>query len=70
MSNENEVNEFKEQAGCLAIGISFLIPIVGVIIYFVNKGKVKNPSAYLYAALGGVAFVVIASIIRSAGGAS
>ncbi|MBQ3656692.1 MAG: hypothetical protein II956_07600 [Bacteroidales bacterium] len=48
-----------EKAGILAIIISFLIPIAGVIIYFVNKSKVSNPNAYLIAAAIGFAIGLI-----------
>ena len=44
------MNENKEKAGVFAVICSFLLPIVGVILYFVNKNKVENPSAYLIAA--------------------
>ena len=52
-------NEDKEKAGCLGIGASFLIPIIGVIIYFSNKDKVENANAYLIAAGCGFAIGVI-----------
>lgn len=52
--------EKKEKAGFLALLFSFLIPIVGVIIYLVNKDKVKNDSSYLILALCGfVVFFVL-----------
>lgn len=44
------MNENQEKAGVFAVICSFLIPIVGVILYFVNKNKVSNPNAYLIAA--------------------
>ena len=40
-------------AGAGLIIVSFLIPIAGVIGYFVKKDKVSNPGAYLIAALIG-----------------
>lgn len=43
----------KEKASCFAVGCSFLIPIVGVVCYFVQKDKVENPNSYLIAALCG-----------------
>ena len=49
----------QERAGILALICSFLFPIVGVIIYFVNKDKVSNPSAYLIAAAIGFALGLI-----------
>lgn len=42
------------KAGIFALIVSFLIPIAGVIIYFIEKDKVSNPSAYLKCALAGV----------------
>ena len=41
----------QEKAGCLGILISFLFPIIGIIIYYVKRDSVSNPKAYLYAAL-------------------
>lgn len=46
----------KGKAGIFALICSFLFPIVGVIIYFVQKDKVADPVKYLYAA--GAGFVV------------
>lgn len=40
-------------AGVGLIFVSFLIPIAGVIGYFIKKNKVSNPGAYLIAALIG-----------------
>lgn len=56
----------KEEAGCLGIGASVLFPIIGVVIYFVQKNDVKNPSAYLWGALAGM---VIGLVLRLATGA-
>ena len=49
----------QEKAGVFAVICSFLFTIVGVIIYFVNREKVTNPSAYLIAALVSFAINVI-----------
>lgn len=51
--------EKKEKAGGLGLIFSFLIPILGVIIYFINKDEVENAAAYLLAALGGIIFALI-----------
>lgn len=51
MAQENE-----NKAGIFALIISFILPLVGVIIYFVKRKEVCNPNNYLYAALAG--FVV------------
>jgi hypothetical protein len=47
--------EGMEKAGCWGIGFSFLFPIVGIIMYFVNKDKVEDAKTYLIAALIGFA---------------
>lgn len=46
----------QEKAGTIALIFSFLMPLIGIICYFVNKKDVENPSAYLYAA--GAGFVL------------
>lgn len=48
----NEENK-QEEAGCFGLGFSFFFPIVGFIMYFTQKGSVKNPGAYGKAALAG-----------------
>lgn len=61
--NQEDQDNGKEEAGCLGIGASVLFPIIGVIIYFVQRKEVKNPSAYLYGALGGfIAGLIIRAI--------
>ncbi len=64
-----DVQEVEKNAGCVGIGFSFLIPIIGVILYFGKKNSVLNPKAYLYAALAGFIFAVIVNIIAGAAGA-
>ena len=56
------MSENTESAGTLALIVSFLFPLFGIICYFVQKKSVENPSAYLYAALGGF---VLGLIMRS-----
>lgn len=58
--------EGTERAGVLALIFSFLFPLIGIICYFVQKKTVENPSAYLYAALGGF---VVGIILRAAAAA-
>ena len=58
MENENNT-PYQEKAGCIGILISFLFPIIGIILYFVKKDSVSNASAYLYAAL----FMIILGMI-------
>ena len=66
-----EINTQQPQennAGCIGIGFSVLFPIVGIILYFVQKKSVNNPSAYLYGALAGFAIGVILKILAAAAG--
>ncbi len=49
----------KEPAGCVIIGISFLIPIVGLVLYFAKKEDTINPESYLWAAIIGFVFNII-----------
>lgn len=65
---ENKVKESGEpgDAGCIGIGFSFFFPIVGVIMYFVQKKAVSNPSAYLYAALGGFCLGFLLRVMQGA----
>ena len=44
--------------------LSFFIPIVGIILYFVYKGKEAETAQYcLYAALGSIALGLIAGLL-------
>jgi len=61
-----EENVTKQKAGVFALICSFFFPIVGIIIYFVNKKNVENPSSYLWAALGGF---IVGFILRMLAGA-
>ena len=49
----------QEKAGVIALIFSFLFPLVGIICYFAQRKYVENPSAYLYAALGGFVLGII-----------
>lgn len=42
-----------KKAGIFALVCSFLIPIVGIVCYFVKKNEVENPNSYLVAAFCG-----------------
>jgi hypothetical protein len=66
--NNEEFNnqEPEEAAGCVGIGFSFFFPIVGIIMYFTQKKSVYNPSAYLYAALGGFGLGILLRIVTGA----
>lgn len=52
-------NQSEKKAGVFALIVSFLIPIVGVVIYFIKRKEVENASAYLIAAGGGFVFGLI-----------
>ncbi|MDO5075446.1 MAG: hypothetical protein Q4D66_06220 [Bacteroidales bacterium] len=41
------------KAGLLALLISFFIPLVGIVLFFVKRGSVANASSYLISALLG-----------------
>lgn len=63
MSEELKQNQENEKnAGCIGIGFSVLFPIVGIIMYFVQKKSVSNPSAYLFAALFGIVIGLLGRI--------
>lgn len=49
-------NSNSNKAGILALILSFIFPLIGIILFFVKKNEVENAKAYLWAALGG--FVV------------
>lgn len=57
--------ETPQKAGVIALIASFLIPIVGIICYFVNRNKVENASAYLWASTAGAALGAISRYIFS-----
>ena len=61
----NTPQQEEKNAGCIGIGFSVLFPIVGIILYFVQKKSVNNPSAYLY----GAGFL-IGLILRAIGAAA
>ncbi len=50
MESENKSNK----AGVIALIVSFIIPILGVIIYLIKRKEVVNAVSYLYAAAAGV----------------
>lgn len=51
---KTDYTEEKESAGPVGIIISFLLPVIGLIWYFIMKEKVYNPKAYLYSAVIGL----------------
>jgi tetrahydromethanopterin S-methyltransferase subunit B len=58
----SEEEKDEEKAGVFALIVSFLIPLIGVIIYFVKRKSVVNPNTYLYAAIAGF---VVGLILKS-----
>ncbi len=60
-ATENDENK----AGCVGIAFSFLFPIVGTILYFTQKESVVNSSAYLVAAVVGIAIGFFMNLIAS-----
>lgn len=64
--NLNTKPQKEENAGCLGIGISFMIPLVGFILYFAKKDSVENANAYLYGALAGMGVSLLMTAISSA----
>lgn len=65
VSTENQEVQ-KESAGCIGLGLSFFIPLIGIILYFTKKSEKFDTSGYLYAAGAGF---VIGLILRIATGA-
>lgn len=64
--NLNTNSQKEENAGCLGIGFSFLIPLIGFILYFTQKDSVNNPNAYLYSALAGMGLSLFMTAISAA----
>lgn len=65
----NNTPQEEKNAGCFGIGCSVLFPIVGIILYFVQKKSVNNPNAYLYGALAGFVIGLILRAIAASAGA-
>ena len=55
----------RNNAGCLAIIGSFIIPLIGVVLYFVYRRKNNMQAArkVLYAAIAGVAFNLLINVV-------
>ena len=53
----------KGKAGCLGIVGSFLIPILGLILFFVMKDKVEDTKPYLYACIAGFVIGLILNFV-------
>ncbi len=51
---ENNLEPKENKAGIVALVCSLLLPIVGVVCYFVKRKEVVDANKYLYAALAGV----------------
>lgn len=57
------MTESKEKIGIVSLVLSVLIPLVGIILYFVRKDKFEEPKKYLYAAVAGVAIGFVLNLI-------
>ena len=55
----------RNNAGCLAIIGSFIIPLIGVVLYFVyrRKNNMQAAKKVLYAAIAGVAFNLLINFV-------
>ena len=53
----------KGKAGCWGIVGSFLIPILGLILFFVMKDKVEDTKPYLYACIAGFVIGLILNFV-------
>lgn len=58
-------NILRNNAGCLAIIGSFIIPLIGVVLYFVyrRKNNMQAAKKVLYAAIAGVAFNLLINVV-------
>lgn len=63
MEQENFNQEELPSANGWGIFGSFMIPILGIILYFTTKNKVENPGAYLKAAIWGFVIGFLLNII-------
>lgn len=62
-----QIDTPQEEAGALAIIVSILFPLIGIIIFFVRRKAVKKPMVYLWGAFAG--YVVRSLIIIAANAA-
>lgn len=53
----------KDNAGCFGLAVSVFYPLLGVLLYFIQKDSVNNPHAYIRAALVGLAIKFILGFI-------
>lgn len=71
MTNYNEGVGVEDKPGCFIGGVCFLIPIVGLIIYFMKKKTQPNSAqTYLYWAIFGFILSFIINLISIYGGSS
>ena len=64
-NNGNAGSILRNNAGCLAIIGSFIIPLIGVVLYFVyrRKNNMQAAKKVLYAAIAGVAFNLLINFV-------
>ena len=49
----NKIPQEGKNAGCFSLWLSFLIPLIGIILYYARKKSYNDSSVYLKIALGG-----------------
>lgn len=64
-SNYQNPEMQKDSAGCMGLVVSFFIPIVGIILYFVKRSPMFDARGYLYAAAAGFALTLIVQVVAS-----
>lgn len=64
-SNYQNLEMQKDSAGCMGLVVSFFIPIVGIILYFVKRSPMFDARGYLYAAGAGFALSLILQVVAS-----
>lgn len=60
---KKELKSGENRAPVWALIVSFIIPLIGLIFYFIKKDKEENPKAYLIVAAAGFVANVILGVI-------
>lgn len=58
-TDTQQEGEPTEKARVLGLIFSFLIPLLGILLFYLSRNKVINPNAYLYSAFFGFLFHAI-----------
>jgi len=65
-AQEFEPKQFEDKPGCFMNGLCFLVPLVGIILYFVKKNQQPNcAKSYLIWAVVGFVIDIVCDIIMS-----